>query len=106
MLLADMIDHLPLENEGSAEEVKVTSRPWLISSSQVHLIGQRLVDSLLGLKHMGAISSAGQAFSIICRRLMRIRPTSRPESKLAIDSEAPASSQSTTILKLIGYPAK
>eukprot|EP00946_MAST-07B_sp_MAST-7B-sp1_P002431 g2431.t1 len=65
VLLADMIDHLPLENEGSAEDVRVTSRPWLISASQVHLIGQRLVDSLLGLKHMGAISSAGQAFSII-----------------------------------------
>lgn len=76
VLLADMVSCLPLEGDLTQQGAKDSSvnQNWLISSNDVHLIGQRMVKSLLGLKHMGAISSAGQAFSIICRRLMQMYP--------------------------------
>jgi hypothetical protein len=110
VLLADMVDHLPLERDGgtnggtsSTSSSSSSSRRWLISSSQVHLIGQRLVDSLLGLKHMGAISSAGQAFSIICRRLLQMRPASLSESTASQKGYA-ASAPATSTAARFGCP--
>jgi hypothetical protein len=41
----------------------------LLTYENVEAIGNQLLRSLLSLKHMGAIASAGQAFYIMCKRL-------------------------------------
>ena len=41
----------------------------MLSFQNIDCIGKQLLRSLLSLKHMGAIASAGQAFYILCKRL-------------------------------------
>ena len=41
----------------------------MLSFQNIDCVGKQLLQSLLSLKHMGAIASAGQAFYILCKRL-------------------------------------
>ena len=73
LFLAEAVAQWPLEHPlTSLSQGKEDKGAYLLSFDSVKRIGNHLLTSLLTLKHMGAIASAGQAMYILCQRLYKV----------------------------------
>jgi hypothetical protein len=62
---------------GNMGSTLVTDNAWLLPAEQVVRAGGVLLDALLSLKHMGAITAAGEGFRMICERLLDLGSQNR-----------------------------
>ena len=93
LLLGEMVDMLPLQQQREGEVKVATTAPhnvataltsapapaspysttWLLSGPDVALIGSSLLELLLSVRHMGAIACIADALRIVAKRLLALR---------------------------------